>query len=251
MTNQQVNELKAFNKQKNYISELALRGFHEEKLTQVEVDTLLNARDNLNVLLDIWDLDCETKDELTKIFLNIINTPEIKMYDYKKEIQSEEEKGTGSDNSLSVAIKKEIHSKSNDKVTTDLELKYISDKDLISMWDAKEYILSNSITNKAEIYCRLGGYKKVISLVGMIILQGIAHFISKLNLPMVDTVSIMLIFISLMGIVLQLINLTCDSMYIANSEARDMLLSKNKEAVIVSPQAIETIYLLEKQGVKN
>lgn len=255
MTEEQKLNLQAFNNKKDYISVLAKRGYNGEKLTKDEIFALLNARDNLMDLVSIWDLNEDTKKELDRIIIDIINVPEIKEFDHSGKLSLSEDKITSTESTLSVAIKKELHNSVIDG--TDKAEKYISDRELQSMWEARETILANSITNSMKIYMILGGKARILSTLLLVLLTVIVSKLLYPVIPFIGPVLAMQKMVCAMCIMLTTFTLIIDFMYINIESIRDMLVQSTQDGnmkstiKLASPQAIETVYLLEKQGVKR
>ena len=232
MTKQQKYELKAFFEKEEYITELSKRGYSGEKLTDVELDVLRNAKTNIQSLMEIHDLDKETYNKLNNILLNIINTNPI-----KTEKEERVENITGAENSLSIAIKKELHTSENEKaeLIKTGEEKHLNEEYMLSfdesyeLAEAKDKILAQTQRlNTLQIYSQFGKLTKTImtflSILAVFIVDDVVmgafgagtvlHPVTVALTTVVDMVATLLIMI-------QVIRVAFDTMYLGLPSIRE------------------------------
>lgn len=238
MTSNQEVEIKAFLKREEYLYVLSTRGFNNEKLTDDEIDVLRNAKINIESLLEIYDLDKDIHKRLERILLNIINTEPIKYEDTEQKSYENSTKNKYTENSLSVAIKKELH---NPPKEIDDEEYFLAKENILSPQEIESLsknendILSSPkcVDGMIEIYKKLGGFNRlfVIILTYIVIMpinMVMGKFIVKdVIMPLYSTLSLLLKCTLNLSLSLALINIALDIFYMVTPAYRNKLILKN------------------------
>lgn len=238
MTSNQEVEIKAFLKKEEYLSVLSARGFNNEKLTDDEVAVLRNAKVNIEGLLEIYDLDKDLHKRLERILLNIINTEPIKYENTEQKSYKNSTENKYTENSLSVAIKKELHNppkEIDDEEYFLVKENILSHQEIESLSTYENDILSSPkcVGGLIEIYKKLGGFNRLFATISTYIVAMTTNmvigkfFVTDAVMPVYGVLSSLLKLILNLSLLKALVNMTLDIFYMITPACRNKLILKN------------------------